>query len=117
MVIHLSIKDLLQVFPKEVFGLLYYLTYVYIRLLGNGVLHCDLFQHADDASLVKEVQTKKDRIKAAEEINADLNRVYLWSGTWNINFEPTKCFSLCVSLKRDADCHHLCPWLLFQWKR
>ena len=29
----------------------------------------------------------------------------LWGRPWNINFEPTKCFSVCVSLKHDVD-HH-----------
>ena len=52
-----------------------------------------LFQYADDASLMKVVRTKEEWIKAAEEMNADLNRVYLWGRPWNINFEPTKCFS------------------------
>ena len=78
---------------------------LYIRLLGNQVLCCDLFQCADDASLMKVVRTKEEWIKAAEEMNADLNCVYFWGRPWNINFEPTKCFSLCVSLKRDID-HH-----------
>jgi len=78
---------------------------LYIHLLGNQVLCCDLFQYADDVSLMKVVRTKEEWIKAAEEMNADLNRVYLWDRPWNINFEPTKCFSLCVSLKRDIDYH------------
>ena len=25
--------------------------------------------------------------------------------TWNVNFEPAKCHTLCVSLKRDIDLH------------
>jgi len=69
------------------------------------VLHCDLFQYADDATLMKVVRIKEERIKAAEEMNADLNHVYLWGRPWNIKFEPSKCFSLLVSLKRDTDCH------------
>ena len=38
-------------------------------------------------------------------MNADLVRIYLWGRMWNINFEPAKCHSLCVSLKRDTDLH------------
>jgi len=90
---------------------------LYIRLLGNQVLHCDLFQYADDATLAKVIRTKEERIKAAEEMNADPNRVYLWGRLWNIKFGPSKCFSLCVSLKCDTDCHPLCLWLLFQLRR
>ena len=55
--------------------------------------------------LAKVVRTKEERIKAAEEMNADLTCAYLWGRPWSINVEPTKCFSLCVSLKRDTDCH------------
>ena len=55
------------------------------------------FNIADDASLLKVIRTKEERIKAAEEMNADLTRVYLWGRPWNINFEPIKCFSMCVS--------------------
>ena len=78
---------------------------LFIRFLGNQVLHCDLFRYADDAFLMKAIATKEERIKAAEEMNADLNYVYLLGRPWNINFEPAKCFSLCVSLKCDTDCH------------
>ena len=42
---------------------------------------------------------------AADEMNADLVRICLWGRMWNINFEPAKCHSLCVSLKRDTDSH------------
>ena len=34
---------------------------------------------------------------AAEEIIADLNCLYSWGRKWNIDFEPAKCYSLCVS--------------------
>ena len=40
---------------------------------------------------------------AADELNADLDRLYLWGQTWNVNFEPAKCHTLCVSPKRDID--------------
>ena len=34
-----------------------------------------------------------------------MGRIYLWGQKWNINFEPDKCHSLCVSLKKDVDLH------------
>jgi len=74
---------------------------LYIRLLGNQVLHCDLFQYADDVTLMKVVRTKEERIKAAEEMNAVLHRVHLWGRPWNIKFGPSKCFSF---FKHDTDC-------------
>ena len=51
------------------------------------------------------IPTKVDRNSAAIEINADLNRACLWGRKWNIAFEPDKCYSLCVSLKKDVALH------------
>ena len=42
------------------------------------------------------IEIKEDRVEA------DLN---CWGRKWNINFEPAKCHSLCVSLKHDIDYH------------
>ena len=38
-------------------------------------------------------------------MNADLNRVCLWGRKWNIIFEPDKCYSLCISLKKGRGLH------------
>ena len=38
-------------------------------------------------------------------MNADLGRIHSWGRKWNINFEPTKCHALCVSLKKDVGFH------------
>ena len=46
-----------------------------------------------------------DRIAAANEMSADLGRIHSWGWKWNINFEPTKCHALCVSLKNDVGLH------------
>ena len=54
---------------------------------------------------MKVIPSKDDRTAAADELNADLDRIYSWGQTWNINFEPAKCRTLCVSLKRDIDLH------------
>ena len=78
---------------------------LYTRHLSAQVLHCDLFSYADDSTLIKVIPSKDDRIAAAAELNADLDRVYSWGQKWNINFEPDKCHSLCVSLKRDVELH------------
>ena len=51
------------------------------------------------------IPSKDDRIVAADELNADLGRIYTWGKKWNINFEPDKCHLLCVSLKKDVDLH------------
>ena len=53
------------------------------------------------------VPSKDDRTASADEMNADLDRIYLWGQMLNINFEPAKCHSLCVLLKRNViyTCH------------
>ena len=38
-------------------------------------------------------------------MNADLDKVHSWGRKCNINFKPTKCHALCVSLKKDVDLH------------
>ena len=80
---------------------------LYIHHLPDQILHYDLFQYryADDSSLMKVIPSKDDRTAAAGELNADLDRIYSWGQTWNINFEPAKCCTLRVSLKRDIDLH------------
>ena len=87
---------------------------LYIQHLTKQVLHCNLFEYADDSSLVKVIKNKENRIAAAEEMIADLNYVFSWGGVWNINnFEPVKCHSLSVSLKVDVECHPLYLWTPF----
>ena len=78
---------------------------LYIRYLPTQILHCALLQYADDSTLIKVVPSKDDRVIAADEMSADLARIYSWGRIWNINFEPAKCYSLCVSLKRDVNLH------------
>ena len=55
--------------------------------------------------MIQLLPTKDDRFAAATEINADLNRTYLWGQKWNIYFALDKCYSLFVSLKKDVDLH------------
>ena len=74
---------------------------LYIRHISIQVLHCDLFQYADDSTLIKVIPLKD----AADEMSADLGRIHSWGQKWNINFEPTKCHALCVSLKKDVGFH------------
>ena len=49
---------------------------LYIVHLTTQVLNYDLFEYADDSSLVKVIKRKEDQIAAAEEIIADLNHVF-----------------------------------------
>ena len=63
------------------------------------------FENLEVGILSEIFRRKEDRRAAADEIMVDLNRVFSWGKVWNINFEPAKCHSLCVSLKRDLDCH------------
>ena len=58
---------------------------LYIQHLTKQVLHCDLFEYADDSSLVKVIKSKEDQIAVTEEIIAYLNHVFSWGRVWNIN--------------------------------
>ena len=58
-----------------------------------------------DSTLLKVIPTKNDRTAAADELNVDLRKVYLWGRKWNFYFEPDKCHSLRVSLTKDLDKH------------
>jgi len=78
---------------------------LYVRHISRQVLNCALFEYADDSSLVKVIRRKEDRRAAADELMADINRVFSWGKVWSINFEPAKCHSLCISLKHDIDSH------------
>ena len=48
------------------------------------------------------IPIKDDRIATADELNADLRKVYLCGRKWNFYFEPDKCHSLCVSLDKKS---------------
>ena len=76
---------------------------LYICYLPDQILHCTSLQYAEDSTLIKVLPSKDNRITAADKMNADLASIYLWGRMWNINFEPAKCHSLCVSLLRDID--------------
>ena len=79
----------------------------YTHYLPTQSFYCALLQYADDLTLIRVVPSKDDRIVAAEEMNADLARIYSCGQMWNVNFESAKCHSLCVSLKRDITLHPL----------
>ena len=63
---------------------------LYIRYLPTQILHCALLQYADDSTLIMVVSSKDNRVIAADEMSADLARIYSWGRMWNINFEPAK---------------------------
>ena len=77
-----------------------------IRHLSAQVLHCDLLSYADNLTLIKVIYLQRmiGLFSAADELNAEEFTYGDESGSWNINFEPGKCHSLCVSLK-DVDLH------------
>ena len=43
---------------------------LYIGHISVQVLHCDLFQYADDSTLIKVIPLKSDRTAAADEMSA-----------------------------------------------
>jgi len=92
-------EPLQQEYLKVAFG------HLFFAHLPAQVSYCNIFSYADDSTLLKATPTKDDRIAAAEELNADLRNVCSWGRRWSFYFEPNKCHSLCVSLKKDLDKH------------
>jgi len=72
---------------------------LYIRHLSAQINYCDLFTYADDTTLVEMIPAKNDRTAV---ITTDLN---IMGTEVEYYFERDKCYSLCMSLKKDADLH------------
>ena len=48
---------------------------------------------ADDIALCKEIVTPSDQ----DLLQADLSDVFEWSHKWQLNLNPSKCESICIS--------------------
>jgi hypothetical protein len=69
---------------------------VYINDIGSEVSSSTLRLFADDCLLYKDIHTKED----AETLQADLDKMCKWAKTWQMSFNPGKCYQLTVSNKR-----------------
>jgi len=91
-----------QVFLRVAFGPHFNL---YTHHLSAQIPHVIYLLMLTIQPSLKVISKSGNRAVAAIEINDDLNRACLWGKKWNIIFEPDKCHSLYVLLKRDADLH------------
>ena len=78
----------------SVLGPLLFLLYIdeVNHIVSNSVVK--LF--ADDIALYKEIVSPYDQ-KLLQE---DLTKIYQWSQLWQLNLNPRKCESICISFKR-----------------
>ena len=51
---------------------------------------------ADDIALYKEVKSPSDQ----SMLQDDLSQVFEWSCKWQLNLNPSKCETICISYKR-----------------
>ena len=51
---------------------------------------------ADDTALYKEVKSPSDQ----SMLQDDLSKVFEWSCKWQLNLNPSKCETICISYKR-----------------
>ena len=77
-----------------VLGPLLFLLYVN-DLTDN--LECSARLFADDCLLYIPITTTDDMNK----LQSDFYKLEQWQKTWQMKFNPTKCFIMCISLKRD----------------
>ena len=64
-----------------------------------------LYLFADDSTLCRTIGHPSDRQAAASSLTAHLDKITIWSNTWNMSFNPDKSHTLPMSLRK----HHLEP--------
>lgn len=75
---------------------------IFINDITYAIQHCKIRLYADDTSLFIEVD---DRVRAAEQLEEDLNALSSWANTWLVKFSPPKTESLIISNKRHLEEH------------
>ena len=69
---------------------------LYIDDIHSSISHSSVLMFADDIALYKEVISPSDQ----EMLQADLSQVFKWSCKWQLNLNPSKCETICISYKR-----------------
>ena len=78
---------------------------IFLRDMGDGVVsHLDFY--ADDCTLHRVIEDRRDRSTAANAINADLLTIQRWADTWRAKFNDNKTLALTLSRARDAHDSH-----------
>ena len=63
---------------------------LYIDDIHESISHSAVLMFADD---IAESQSDQDMLQA------DLKRVFDWSHKWQLNLNPSKCETMCISYK------------------
>ena len=69
---------------------------LYIDDIHRSVSHSSVLLFADDIALYKEVKSPSDQ----SMLQDDLSKVFEWSCKWQLNLNPSKCETICISYKR-----------------
>ena len=69
---------------------------LYINDIGNGI-DSPLRLVADDSLMYTEISSKDD----CQKLQSDLNLIVEWSKLWQMNFNPSKCYFLRITKKRN----------------
>ena len=79
---------------RSVLGPLLFL--LYIDDIYQSISHSSVLMFADDIALYKEIVSSSDQ----DMLQADLSKVFEWSRKWQLNLNPSKCETICISYKR-----------------
>jgi len=74
---------------------------VFINDLSDS-LENPLYLFADDITLCRTISHPSDWQAAASSLSADLDKITIWSNTWNMSFNPGKSHTLTMSLEKDC---------------
>ena len=68
---------------------------LYIDDIYQSISHSSVLMFADDIALYKEIVSSSD-----QDMLQDLSKVFEWSRKWQLNLNPSKCETICISYKR-----------------
>ena len=85
-------------FLKSMFWALFFFSF---SSMIFPTLENRLYLFADDSTLCHTICHPSDQQAAASSFSADLDKITSWSNTWNMSFNPDKCHTLTLSLRKD----------------
>ena len=93
-----SFSDVVSGVPQgSVLGPLLFILYTADMVQG---IENNMFNYADDSTLVAVVPSVRDRAAARESLNRDLQRMKMWCHRWDMMLNPEKTKTMIVSRSR-----------------
>jgi hypothetical protein len=71
---------------------------LYINDMPSVVQHASLALFADDSKCYKTIKNISD----CEHLQTDIDALYAWSRTWDLNFHPSKCQIISITRRRNV---------------